>query len=173
MAVGHLRISFPYRMIILLVLLPALVAEASDQIEQVSVYRSLSVSGTLANGTQFTLIIELSPYNCSEIRRNDKTEYWGIDRACPDTTIKKLELYVDNKLVVIPKSAYSDLADVTLPSGVYVMQLGTEVRLYVRGGDGVASYTALILIVGGKAVSRSIEYLNSEGNLVTSVKRLK
>ena len=140
-----------------------IVGSYADNIEQTSRYRSMAISGELSTGEKFSAFIELFKVKCDVY--NSKKHFYGIDRPCPDTQIGKLELRISDKAVEIPKEKYQDLADISLPLGFYVMQLGKEVRLYVKGGDGIAAYTAGFHIVDGKLVARSIEEMNPSGEM--------
>lgn len=139
--------------------------------EQVSVYSYMSVGGRLADDQSFKATIDLKDFDC---KAKDEKEfvYWGVDGYCPTTVVERIGFWVGGKEVPFPDKIYNDMADVSLPLGFYVMQEGGEIKLYVRGGDGVASYKAVFLISSGKVKSRLVEYMDGEGDLATDLKEL-
>lgn len=141
----------------------------AGDVEQTSRYYSMSIDGELSKGAKFSAAIQLDKVICKNYR--SKKHLYGIDRPCPDTLIRKLEVKINNKVVDIPGAVFQDLADVSLPIGFYMMQLGEEVRLYVKGGDGIAAYTAGFYIVDGKLVARSIEELNQSGEMEKKISK--
>lgn len=139
--------------------------------EQISSYSDMSIGGRLKNGQAFRARIKLENFECKP-KEKQKLNYWGVDGYCPSTIVKTISLSVNDQKIDFSETAFNDLADVTLPLGFYLMQSPNEVKLYIRGGDGVAAYTAIFFISSGKLKSRVIEYMDGDGDLTTDIKKL-
>jgi len=143
----------------------------ASEIEQTSSYYSMSLDGEMQTGEKFSTSISLEKTVCGKYLSTQRV--YGIDRYCPNTLVKDLKIQISNKTVVIPNKAFSDLADVNLPAGLYMTQHGKEARLYLLGGDGVAAYTATFFIRDNRVIARSIEELSQDGELEKTMVKYK
>jgi hypothetical protein len=127
--------------------------------EMVVDYSAVALEGQMQKGEKFEARIRMAPY------QGGATTFWGTDGWKPKRTIEKLTVTIGGRAIAIPEAAISDLADITLPTGFYVMDRGSgTAAVYLRGGDGSAAFTAILLIEGDRVVSRTIEFVNAEGN---------
>jgi hypothetical protein len=137
-------------LLLLLVALPALAAP----VEQVVDYDGCDISGRLRDAAQTSFVIRLKDAPYSGKRAVGVKSWWGIDGKKPHRVIAMLAVRIGAVDIAIPRNAYSDLADPAIPLGFYLMQLGGDVYLYVKGGDGSASYAAKFLVRGGRLLRR-------------------
>ena len=126
-------------------------------------YDEISLSGILNDGSRFVLSISIEPYlneDGSSIKK-----FWGRDELTPGYLIDRFYFSINGNEILIPREAISDLADINIPYGVYLMQNERNVAIYLKGGDAAGAYTAKLNVVGSNLVSRVIEYMNSDGDL--------
>lgn len=129
--------------------------------DKVVFYNGVTLYGKLNDGTEFESTIFIEPYKDDGSKPIEK--FWGFDREKPTYSIKTIKLKIDRKDALIPNGAIVDLADVTLPRGLYLMQNKYELVLYISGGDAASAYKAALRFKDNKLVSRTIEFVNTEG----------
>jgi hypothetical protein len=137
--------------------------------DKVVFYDGVALYGKLNNGTQFESTIFIESYK--DVGSKPIKKFWGFDRDKPTYSIKTIKLTIGGKDALIPDEAIIDLADVTLPRGLYIMQNKQELVLYIKGGDAASAYKAALRFRDYKLVSRTIEFLNTEGELDSITKK--
>ncbi len=149
-------------------LLAAWVASASAQgaPQEIPVdYDSVRMTGKLrGTGASFTVYVRCVPFK-QAARPISSVEYLGTDGQDPNCVVQSMSLTLNGKPVQFLAKSYADLADVTLPRGVYLTTRGNIVVLHVLGGDGAGAYKARYLIERQRLVAREIEQLNDKGEL--------
>jgi hypothetical protein len=75
---------------------------------------------------------------------------WGADGECPHDAIVQLRILRDGQRVLVPRSAYADLAGLRLEEINIVPETGGFVVL-IKGGDAATSYTAELHFTVSKA----------------------
>ena len=141
--------------------------EAAETIEKVSRYYGVELDGVLADGRKFSIGIQMDEYDCTSYTRTEGVTYWGTDGTCPLSIIKEIHFVLDGESINFPVQSYLDLANLHIPTGVYVKLKGKAVRIYLKGGDGAGSYKAVFEVLKNKLLSRLIIFRNKEGELET------
>jgi hypothetical protein len=72
---------------------------------------------------------------------NASVLWWGADATPPGTIVSKFEVRFSGVVVLVPRSVYSDLANLRRGS---VKSEGPKLTLTLEGGSGAAAYTALV-----------------------------
>ena len=126
-------------------------------------YDGVIYYGTLDDKSEFEIKLLLEPYKVVESR--PVLKFWGHDKETPTQVIKEFKVSYSGKIAYIPEKAIVDLADINLPESFYLMQISNGVIVYLEGGDGISGYKARLKFVNHKLISRTIEYINTEGNL--------
>lgn len=131
-------------------------------------YFAVALEGEMQNGKKFEAQIRTAPYEGAA------TTFWGTDGWKPRRTIDKLTVTIAGRIIEIPEAAISDLADLTLPAGFYLMDRGSgNATVTLQGGDGSAAFTAILLVEGDRVVSRTIEFVNAEGERASKTQAFK
>jgi hypothetical protein len=148
---------------LMITVIPSVCFGGDKAIEKVVFYDGMTLYGKLNDGIKFKVSIFIEPYRDNGAKVINK--FWGFDRDKPTFLIKSIRLSIGGKDVKIPAEAFKDLADIILPSGLYIMQKKEAVVLYIKGGDAAGSYKASLRFNNNKLVSRTIEFVNPEGEL--------
>ncbi len=148
--------------ILLLVFARSTFATAAET-EKVVFYNGVKLYGKLNDNSDFEIALFIKPFN-NKIKFNYK--FWGSDYPEPRYIIKELSVIVKGQKLIIPRDAIKDLADLSLPWGLYLKQTTGAIVIYIEGGDGVSAYRAALKFVNNKLVSRTIEF--GEGDSVTT-----
>jgi len=149
--------------VILLLFMPQTGLAIDEEMEKVVFYDGTKLYGKLRNNMTFEVSLFIKPYKDDESESIPK--FWGIYKEKPDCVINELTVIIGGIKANIPKRAIIDLAEVNLPRGLYLMQTKKAVILYIEGGDGAGSYKASLKLVNNKLISRTIEFINKEGEL--------
>ncbi len=142
-------------------------AAQSSSHELAADYSSIVLGGNLrgAGNKPFRLQMDCfasTGQQASAARRS--FDYLGTDGEAPRCIISKLNLTIAGKPIRFPERGLEDIANVTIPTGVYLTTRGDTVVLHVRGGDGTGAYKVRFLIERGRITAREIETLDPEGN---------
>ena len=127
-------------------------------------YTAVVLEGRTQGGVEFKLAIRTRAFAESESREK---RYWGTDGWEPDRLILDLSLMAGTVSVKVPDSAVADLADPTLPAGVFLTEKDGRILVHIKGGDGTGSYEAVLETCEGSVSARRISYFNPEGEFVT------
>jgi len=147
--------------IILLFLFVKSALATDAEAEKVVFYNGIKLYGKLNDKSDFVVSLFMEPYKDTKVKYSSK--FWGYDKPQPTNIIKELSVIIRGKKLIIPENAIKDLADIIIPEGLFLMQTSRTIVLYIEGGDAAGSYTAALKFVDGKLVSRTIEFMNSEG----------
>lgn len=134
---------------------------SGGEMEKVVYYNGVTLLGKLQDNSKFEVKILLENYKGDASR--PALKFWGYDRWKPTYIIKEFKVVFNGKEAVIPKKNIIDLCDINLPDGFYLMQTKNAVLIHIDGGDGISAYHADLRIEGNRLVSRTIEFINSEG----------
>ncbi len=144
--------------------------------ERVVQYDAVRLLGRLQGDVPFELSIKRGPFNQrlskQEIKEFTKKRFWGTDGGLPDYSIESLSLRVDGKEIEIPRKAYSDLYNINLPSGLWIMESSNGIHLYISGGDAAGSYEGKLIVKNNKVVAREIEEFAADGTLTRTREEL-
>lgn len=148
--------------VLALALFSSLACSAAAELqEQVVDYQSVKFSGKFPDG-RGTFDLQVA---CNEtpVAAAPSVKFLGVDTDGPACVVRVFSLSLNGKAVFVPPKSYADLANVTIPGGVYLMTRGDLIVLHVHGGDGESAYKARYLIKGHGLVSREVEELGADG----------
>lgn len=135
--------------------------------EKVVYYYNTVIEGKFRDGSDFEISVFTKP--------NDGTKsckdwfYIGTDGADPKNIVNNVSLSIDENKIIIPNSLVCDLANVRIQNGVWVMDDNATKLLYVEGGDGAGSYTAIFKFKDGLVKNRTLRSMNKFGELEDKV----
>jgi len=127
-------------------------------------YTALVLEGTTQAGTEFKLEIRTRAFAASDPKEK---WYWGTDGLEPRRLIEDLSLVVGAVRVKIAESAVADLANPTLPRGVFLTEKDGRILIHISGGDGAGSYDAVLETCEGSISGRQVSHFNPDGEFVT------
>ena len=136
---------------------------SGGEMEKVVYYNGVTLLGKLKDNSKFEVKILLENYKDDGSKAALK--FWGYDKERPTYIIKEFKAVFNGVEASIPKKEIMDLCDIILPGGFYLMQTSNAVVIYLDVGDGISSYKAALRIEGNRLVSRTIEFINREGEL--------
>ena len=147
-----------------LMIVPPSEAQSSNR-ELAADYFSAVLRGNLrgAGGKPFRLQIECVSSKGQKSSAVNPNEYLGTDGEPPRCIISKLKLTISGNPILFPKRGVHDLANATIPTGVYLTTYADTVVLHLRGGDGSGAYKVRFIIEHGRVTAREVESLDSEG----------
>lgn len=152
----------------------------------------INISGNLSTGEKLEIDIRQKPFipsehslgivdtTYSEYNGNkiayyqikddliDGTEAYGIDGNLPRFEIDNFSIRIENRVISIPKNAYSDLYEPHFCSKyntvqVYESSNGKYIYVYMSASDGAGSYDVKWIFSKGRYISRiisGVEYMN-------------
>ena len=99
--------------------------------------------------------IRCVPYTAASSR--GVARFWGGDSPNfrPMTVVSDLRLIVGKQLFVIPRAAFHDLGDISLPEAPSRSEAG-EVSVELRGGDGAGTYRCMLVFQRGRLLRREV-----------------
>jgi hypothetical protein len=152
-------------LLIVLILLLSPDAHSGQEVnEKIVSYNGLVLSGTLNDLSKFNISIFLKQYK-QQLGFNTKGHFWGTDGNTPKTVVQNIVVTINKRNVKFPARSYSDLANVILPNGLYVMQASNIILIYLKGGDGAGAYTVVYEIASEQLTKRTIQFVNAEGEI--------
>jgi len=141
----------------------------SNTSEKVVECNGIVFTGFLNDNSKYKCSLFLKEYNEKEEENKIKKHFWGVDAARPKYVIDKIDFTINNKHILFPTEAFNDLCDVILPCGVYLMQKDNVILIHLKGGDAAGAYTAILEFSNKKLIKRTIQFVNSEGELDTVI----
>lgn len=153
----------------LLFIIPFTALANGDLVEKTVTYNGIVLSGLLNDFSKYEVSVFLKKYKSNEGSKKIDHQFWGVDGELPENIIDKMSLMIGGKDVPFPSKAFDDLSNIILPTGIYLMQKDNAVVLYLKGGDGAGAYTAVFEILHNKLIRRTIQFVNSEGELDTAI----
>ncbi len=121
---------------------------ANDEVQ----FRSARLAG-IRNNAKFELNVVQAPRKSS----SPKKLYWGGGGLTPSWVVERLEFAINGKPVLIPKRAFDDLAEISIPFGIGIENEGSQWKLRFMGGDGESVYDVSFMIVDGKLIKRELK----------------
>jgi hypothetical protein len=140
-------------------------SNSTEAQERVVRYDSLEFSGETSGGVSFSLEISLRPFDAKD--QEGVGFFWGTDGWLPQRVISNVSLTIAGERINVLRESLADLGDVSLPGGVYIMEAGDGLNVYLRGGDASTAYTAILEVVGRVVRARRIEFVDSAGKSAT------
>ena len=90
----------------------------------------------------------------------EEAEYWGTSRA-GGRVVRGVDVRVDSLRILMPRSAYADLANV---DSVKVMAVRESLIVTLLGGGDGNGYSCRYVVVGGRLRSRHVEAHSSDAS---------
>lgn len=114
-------------------------------------YTGVELSGKLSKNRSFQISVkeEITPGKVS-------SKVWGWNDGSLNTQITEFYFEIDNDKISISSKAYDDLLNVSLPRGLYLMEKGEDILIYLLGGDGESAYKARLVVRGKHVIRREI-----------------
>lgn len=78
---------------------------------------------------------------------------WGSDWTEPRTVIGEINIWTNDRRVMVPLSCYADLSN---PNWGNLLNIHGGYRLYINGGDAASGYWAIIDFNGTRVVRREV-----------------
>ena|SRR5438105_15632061 len=118
-------------------------------------YDRIAIAGAYEGGPAFDLVVRCSPYSARH--RVGATHFWGGDSPnfTPQFIVSDMSLKLDGHRVVIPRDAFADLGDTSVPS-VGVNADTHDVHIDWEGGDAAGSYRVVFTFRHYRLVQREV-----------------
>jgi hypothetical protein len=138
-------------------------------------YESMTLVGTLRGTEQKNFEITI---NCIPLSRAHRAAHsmppakllgLATDGYKTRCVVETLSLRLNGDAINLPDKSHYDLADLMLPTGVYVTSRGQSFVLHIKGGDGVTAYEARLIVEGQRLVARELDQIDQDGELKTTV----
>lgn len=152
----------------LLILSLALVATgyAQDR-KQVVDYDGGQITGHLRDSSRSPFVITVRSAPFSPARDSSIKSWIGCEGRspvhCRGKVLVELGLSIGGRAIAIPREAFADLGDPSVPRTVGLMQEGNRVHLYIRGSDGAGSYDVRFTFENMRLTERRINPRDYEG----------
>lgn len=98
----------------------------------------------------FTVELDLSSSKCEEAQ---STLWWGTEKCPAENAIEKIRVAIDERQIMIPRSAFSDLAGVRRAA---LRARSDDVVLIIEGGQTSSGYRAELTFDAGELVMRIV-----------------
>jgi hypothetical protein len=132
----------------------SVVVQSETEPWQVVAINSVSLRGTLREGTPFEVNIEAKKPKA--LRGN----YFGsVDQ--PSSVVAELTVKLSGEKISFPKQAFDDLANASLQTVSVTSKPSGELRLRFTGGDEATRYEAQYFIQSNRLVKRLVSYFEA------------
>lgn len=119
-------------------------------------YDFVQMGGTLDDGSSFLVAAKKRPFKGKDDPLSSIAFQSG-DGDPPRFVMDHFEVAINEVTLSIPREAWVDLSDPSLPEGIRVNQGDDTIAIHVVGGDGAGSYHAILLIKSNNLVARKID----------------
>jgi hypothetical protein len=133
---------------------PTVVAPADTEPWQVVAINSVSLQGTLKQGTPFEVNIEAKKTKIFQ------GNYFGsIDQ--PSSVVAEITVKLGGEKISFPKQAFDDLANASLQTVSVTSRPSGELKFRFTGGDEASRYEAEYFIQSNRLVKRLVSYFEA------------
>jgi len=133
---------------------PTVVVPADTEPWQVVAINSVSLRGTVKEGTPFEVNIETKKPKASQ------GNYFGSADQ-PSSVIVEMAAKLGGEKISFPKQAFDDLANASLQTVSVTSKPSGELRFRFSGGDEATRYEAEYFIQSGRLIKRSVSYFEA------------
>jgi hypothetical protein len=133
---------------------PTVVAPADTEPWQVVAINSVSLQGTLKQGTPFEVNIEAKKPKIFQ------GNYFGsVDQ--PSSVVAEITVKLGGEKISFPRQAFDDLANASLQTVSVTSRPSGELKFRFTGGDEASRYEAEYFIQSNRLVKRLVSYFEA------------